>query len=100
MQPGRAGERVGHLDRGRPVRLTDAVQQHVHGGEAGRAVDEFGTGDGGTPQRPALLGGELGSMMRLNVLISREEEPAGAAGRVVDGVVRPGSQAVDHRGDQ
>ncbi len=100
VQPGRPGKRVGHLDRGRPVRLADAVQQHVHRGEPGRAVDEFGAGDGGAPERPALLGGEFGSVMRLNALIGREEEAAGAARRVVHGVGRPRLQAVDHRCDQ
>ena len=68
------------------------MQQQVHRGQPGGAVDELEAGDELVAQVVALRRGEvLGVLGR--VLVGDEQEAAGAAGRVDDGVAGLGVDA-------
>jgi hypothetical protein len=75
------------------------VQEQVHRSEAGGAVDELVAADEGFLELGALgRGHRLGAL--LGVLVGDEEEAAGAAGRVDDGVVDRRLDDVDDRLDE
>ena len=92
-------QRVAYIDQRTAIGLADAVKQHVHRRQPGRAVDQLDPADATAGEPVALLGRQVAAVMTLDVVMRGEQETARAAGRVADRVVRAGLDAVDHRGD-
>jgi hypothetical protein len=83
--------------RGRVV-AADAVEEEVHGAEAGDAVHEFDAEDGSVSELAGLrfiqpVGFE-------EIIVSGEEKTAGAAGGIANGLPGLRRHNFDHRGDE
>lgn len=86
---------------GSPVAWPTPVQVHVHGAEASGGVDEFdAVHHPSLAQRAPLVGRHGIRVVMVQVVDGRQEETAGAAGRVGDGVARRRPHHLDHRVNQ
>lgn len=99
---GHNGERTICWQRGGAV--ADAVEEEVHGAEAGDAVHEFDSEQGAALELFLLR--FIEARLFRDVIVRGEQEAAGAAGGVADGkwAVRPGPRFwghdLDHGGDE
>ena len=83
----------------RRLRRTDAVQQHVHAAQPRHAVHQLHAEERAVLEPLLLLAIELVVRDR-QIVVSRQQEAAGAAGRVADGHLRLRTHHVHDRGDQ
>ena len=77
---------------------TNPMQQQIHGAEAGNAVHEFDAVKGAVAELAFLRFVEL--MVFDQVIVGGEEETAGAAGGIANGLSGLGSHDFDHGGDE
>ena len=82
------------------VDLADVVQEHVHQAEAARVGDDLVAVKRLVLQERLLRLVELVVVRVGQEVVGGEEEAAGAAGRIGDGLARLGPHAFDHRADQ
>lgn len=92
-------EGVPDRDQRVSVGVTDAVQQHVHSCQSGGAGDQFVAPDLALAETEPLFAGHP-LVVLTDVALCGDQEPARAARRVRDGVVRAGLHHVHHRVDQ
>ena len=92
-------ERVVDVDGAVGVGALDAVQQQVHRAQPGGVVDDLPSREQPRAEVARLVGVEV-RVVAQDVIERRQEEPAGAAGRVADPHVRARLHHVDHRRDQ
>jgi hypothetical protein len=91
-------EGVGGGDGAVAVDLADVVEEHVHQAEAAGIGDDFVAGEGLVFEEGFL--GLVQTMVGDEVVVGGEEEAAGAAGRVGDGLAGERTDAFDHGFDQ
>ena len=97
VDPRMGPQAVVHGDVG--LVAADAVEVQVHGAEARRAVHNLPAVQGVALQ-PLPLVPVHGRVMVTDVVVGRQQEAAGAAGRVADGVVGAGAHHVHDGPDQ
>ena len=97
VDPRMGAQAVVHGDVG--LVAADAVEVQVHGAEPGRAVHDLPAMQG-VALEPLPLAPVHGRVAGDDVVVGRQQETAGAAGRVADGVVGAGAHHVHDGPDQ
>ena len=97
VDAGRRAQAVIHFDVGAVA--ADAVEIQVHHTEPRRAIDNLPAVQRVVAQMLQLLPVH-GRVMLDDVVVGGQQEPAGTAGRVADGHIRPGPHHIDDGLDQ